>query len=262
MRIKIFFRNPGEVILPVNYNHFLTSAIYGYLRESDQEYADFLHDEGYALGQKQFKLFTFSRLICPNRKIDEEKEEIHFLSPLTWFVSSPSETFLGGFAASLLSQQKLRVASTTLELRDLTIPELPRFAEEMHFTCLSPITISTVVERNGKKTQYYYRPDDVDFSKKVRQNLIRKYEVIHGEPPENMDFSMEFAADYIKKRNGRITKLIKFKDVNIVGVLAPFVCKGNPGLIQIGYECGFGDKNSAGFGMVEVIRKRRRYHAT
>ena len=27
---------------------------------------------------------------------------------------------------------------------------------------------------------------------------------------------------------------------------------GNPELIQIGYECGFGDKNSAGFGMVEV----------
>jgi CRISPR-associated endoribonuclease Cas6 len=31
-----------------------------------------------------------------------------------------------------------------------------------------------------------------------------------------------------------------------------FIAQGNPDLIKIGYEAGFGENNSAGFGMVEV----------
>jgi CRISPR-associated endoribonuclease Cas6 len=34
---------------------------------------------------------------------------------------------------------------------------------------------------------------------------------------------------------------------------APFTITADPQLIQLGYECGFGENNSAGFGMVEVV---------
>jgi len=33
--------------------------------------------------------------------------------------------------------------------------------------------------------------------------------------------------------------------------MCPFVVKGNKELIKFGYECGFGELNSAGFGMVK-----------
>ena len=48
------------------------------------------------------------------------------------------------------------------------------------------------------------------------------------------------------------TRLVDYKGIKIRGIMCPFRVSGNPALIQIGYECGFGDKNSAGFGMVEI----------
>jgi len=257
MRIKVLLENPEKIELPVNYNHYLSSAIYGYLNHSDAEYAFFLHEEGYTTPKgKRFKFFTFSQLQAEKRRIVGDK--IQFLSPsMTWYVSSPSESFLGNFAAALLEHRKLDIAGTKLRLKDVFIPKSPRFFERMCFTCLSPITISTVIERDGQKIAHYCRPDEKQFSEKIRQNLIGKYEALHEQLPSSDDFRLEFDAEYQKRRGGRITKLIKFKDIDVIGVMAPFNVEGNPGLIQIGYECGFGDKNSAGFGMAEVARRQK-----
>jgi len=255
MRIKVLFQNNEPIELPINYNYFLSSAIYKTLNRSDPEYAFFLHEEGYTTEKgKKFKLFTFSQLQARKRHILGEK--IRFLSTVTWYVSSPSETFLGNFAAALLEQRHLFVADTKLRLKDLYIPKEPKFFEKMNFTCLSPITISTVRERDGEKVLHYCRPDEEDFQEKVYQNLMGKFKVLYQESPPQTDFKMEFDQDYVKKKKGRITKLVTFKEVDIIGVMSPFTIETDPRLIKIGYECGFGDKNSAGFGMVEVSRKR------
>ena len=78
--------------LPINYNHLFAGVIYGFLAESDPEYASFLHNEGYLAAEKRFKLFTFSQLMAERRRITGDK--IHFRSTLTWYVSSPIERFL------------------------------------------------------------------------------------------------------------------------------------------------------------------------
>jgi len=101
-------------------------------------------------------------------------------------------------------------------------------------------------------------PDEPEFSELVRQNLIRKYEAIHARKPQDDSFTMEFDAEYIRKRGGRITRLIRYKEIDIRGILCPFHASGNPELMFVGYECGFGDKNSAGFGMVEVAEGLRK----
>lgn len=257
MRIKVLLENSGKIELPINYNYYLSSAIYRFLNHSDAEYAFFLHEEGYRTSKgKRFKFFTFSQLQAEKRQIVGDK--IRFLSPaVTWYVSSPSESFLGNFAAALLERRQLDVAGTRLQLKDVFIPKSPRFSERMRFTCLSPITISTVIESNGEKITHYCRPDEEDFSAKIRQNLIGKYEALHGELPSSDNFKLEFDAEYQKRHGGRITKLIKFKNIDVIGVMAPFSVEGEPYLIQIGYECGFGDKNSAGFGMVEASKRKK-----
>ena len=133
----------------------------------------------------------------------------------------------------------------------------PRFRPQMTFRCLSPITMSTVRERDGKLTKHYCLPDDPQFSELVRQNLIRKYEAVYRHPPEETSFAMTFDQAYIDKREGRVTRLVDYKGIKIRGVVSPFHVIGTPALIRVGYECGFGDKNSAGFGMVEIARKGR-----
>jgi len=52
----------------------------------------------------------------------------------------------------------------------------------------------------------------------------------------------------------KISKPISFKNnIKIKAYEAPFTIKANPELIKIGYDCRFGEKNSAGFGMVKII---------
>ncbi len=250
MRIKILADVGDELTLPVNYNHLLTGVIYRFLAESDPEYASFLHNEGYLAAEKHFKLFTFSQLMAERRRITGDK--IHFRSTLTWYISSSVERFLSHFADTLLSEGRLSLGHRHLQVRDVTVPRIPRFQSEMHFRCLSPIVMSTVREWDGKQSTYYCMPDDPALSELIHQNLMRKYEAIHGRAPHDDTLTFRFDTDYISRRQGRVTRLVDYKGIKIKGVMCPFRVSGSTPLIQTGYECGFGDKNSAGFGMAEV----------
>ena len=251
MRIKITCDTGEGICLPINYNYFLASAIYRFLRESDPEYADFLHQDGYELENRRFKLFTFSQLMAKQREI--RGDQIRFCSPLTWYVSSSQEPFLENFAAALMGAGILHIEGHRLQVQDVEVFRQPRFRPQMTFRCLSPITMSTVRERDGKLAKHYCLPDDPQFSELVRRNLIRKYEAVHQHPPPEKSFAMTFDQAYIDKREGRVTRLVDYKGVKIRGVVSPFHVIGTPELIRVGYECGFGDKNSAGFGMAEVV---------
>lgn len=250
MRIKIIADVGEGLTLPMSYNHLLVGIIYRFLETSNPEYASFLHDEGYAAAEKRFKLFTFSQLMAERRRI--LGEQIHFRSDLSWYVSSPAERFLSHFADTLLTEGRFSLGRHQLRVKDVSVPRVPRFQSNMQFRCLSPIVMTTVREYNGKPSMYYCRPDDAAFSDLIRQNLLRKHTAIYGHPPR--DDALEFAFDerYIQKRRGRVTRLVDYKGIKIKGVMCPFRVSGSVALIQTGYECGFGDKNSAGFGMVEI----------
>lgn len=228
----------------------LVGVIYRFLAESNPEYADFLHDEGYRATEKRFKLFTFSQLMSEHRNITGD--QIHFRSTLTWFVSSPVEQFLSHFADTLLTQGILSLGSHQLKIKDVTIPRAPRFRSEMEFRCLSPVVMSAVRVHNGHRRTHYCLPDDPKLSELIRQNLIRKHQAIHGRTPQDDSLSFRFDDAYIRRKRGRVTRLVDFKGIKVRGILCPFHVSGSMALIQTGYECGFGDKNSAGFGMVSV----------
>ena len=253
MRIKITCDIGEGIHLPINYNYFLASAIYGFLRESDPEYADFLHQDGYEQENRRFKLFTFSQLMAKRREI--RGDQIYFRSPLTWYVSSSQEPFLENFAAALMGAGILQIEGHRLQVQDVEVLRQPRFGPQMTFRCFSPITMSTMRERDGQLGTHYCLPDDLQFSELVRQNLIRKYEAVYRHPPTEKSFAMTFDQAYMDKKGGRVTRLVNYKGIRIRGVVSPFHVIGAPELIRVGYACGFGDKNSAGFGMVEVARK-------
>jgi CRISPR-associated endoribonuclease Cas6 len=76
---------------------------------------------------------------------------------------------------------------------------------------------------------------------------------LHGKDSGDTDFKIIIDEDYVKRKNGKITKNINFKGTNIIGFMAPFEVTGSPELIEVGYEAGFGEKGSMGFGMVKEI---------
>ena len=252
MRTQILINVRKQITLPINYNHLLVGIIYRFLKESNPEYADFLHETGYHVEKKRFKLFTFSQLMAEQRRI--LGAEIQFRSPVAWYVSSPVQEFLSHFADTLLTRGSLLLGQHDLRIIDVKIPRTPRFQPEMRFRCLSPIVMSTLRKReDGQNRTHYCLPDDPELSELIRQNLVRKHQAIYGEPPRNDALTFRFDGNYMRRKEGRVTRLIDFKGIKVRGVLCPFSVSGNPALIKIGYECGFGDKNSAGFGMVETL---------
>ncbi len=257
-------------VLPINYSYFLTGLIYKIIGSSSQDYSAFLHDEGYRLGEskKGFKLFTFSMLKGGKYRADS-REIVFSGGHIQWEISSPVNDFIRHLIDGVFSEgQEIRVGPEGREVKFLierveTLPR-PGFKETMKFTCLSPITVSKVVGVNGLSglnglsclnglNCHYLRPWEDGFSEAVKNNLVKKYRLITGNELEDSDFQIKIDTDYMNRKSGKITKNINFKGTNIIGFMAPFEVSGNPELIEIGYEAGFGEKGSMGFGMVKEI---------
>ena len=88
---------------------------------------------------------------------------------------------------------------------------------------------------------------------KIEQDLLKSLFYAH-------QFSVAIDHAYEERMHGKIQKLITLKEgksdeTKIKGTLAPFTIRAPRELIEIGYECGFGEKNSMGFGMVKVDTK-------
>lgn len=253
MRIRLEFHAlHSPVRLPLNYNYHLTSLVYGLLERSSKDYSTFLHDEGYRVGAKRFKLFTFSQLRFQQFQL-EPPDIVSLEREMEWQISSPVGEFVEHLAQGLLSQGEVQIAGVPLQIERIETLPPPEFAERMRLTCLSPLVVSRAVERNGKLLAHYYRHDEAGLAEAVRANLLRKYELIHGETLSSSALTIAFDESYIQRRGGQAYKLIDFKGTKIKGIFAPFTVEGRPELIEVGYEAGFGEKNSMGFGMVEPL---------
>ncbi len=248
MRLRVCLDNSTGTRLPINYQELLTAAVYVLLAASDADYARFLHDDGYADEDgRRFKLFTFSWLRGTRRTVDGDM--LRFApGPLEWLVASPVEPFLTNLAMGLLSAGALRVGSATIPITQIETLPAPVLAETTAFTCLSPIIAALPLPEG--RTRYLRPSDGDDFSEAVRRNLLRKHRLVHGDLPADDRFALAFDTGYLARTGGG-TKLMTFKGIHLVGAFCPFTASGSVDLMRVGYETGFGEKNAAGFGMVE-----------
>lgn len=275
MRIRLTLSRIGrQNVLPISYNYFLTGLIYNVIQESSDDYARFLHDEGYKPEDRKtgFKLFTYSMIKADRFNIRGDK--IAFTGDkLFWCISSPVDTFMQHLVTGIFAKgQEIAVGPEGSRIKLLidhveTLSK-PEFSGNMKFTCMSPVTVSKAVGvKNGLNSLngsiglnglnssnrlkcHYLRPWEDGYSEAVKKNLQIKYQLIYGKSMDDPDFKVRVDTNYMNKKSGKITKNINFKGTNIIGFMAPFEVSGSPELIEVGYEAGFGEKGSMGFGMV------------
>lgn len=255
MRLLVRFQLDREIALPINHQHHLMGLVYRLLGASDADYAQFLHEEGYRVeagGPKRFKLFVFSTLRVPKgrRRVEGERLRIG-PGPVEWLLASPREEFLTHSATGLLTAgTAVQVGDVPLTIAQVEALPTPAFAETTRFTCLTPVVAS--VPREDRSTQYLRPADGEKFSLAVRHNLLRKCELLTGRPPQDDRLTLTFDADYLARHPHGGTKKVTFKGIEIVGAFAPFQLTGSVELMQVAWNCGLGEKNSGGFGMVDV----------
>ena len=230
--------------LPYNYNYPLASAIYSFLDAGDPSFSDFLHDQGFSHAGKTFKLFTFSPLLGSRRKA--VRDGLLMEGNIDWFISSPKEEFVTALAHGILQQGFLLLWGQRLLVEQVEVLKEPAFEHCMTFRTLSPIVVSTgEVDSGGGFHKKYLNPEQAEFSMVLEENLRRKYEACYEKEPSSQGITIKL----LRKPQ---SKLIDYKGTRIRGWFSHFMVQGNDDLIKIGYEAGFGENKSSGFGMVEV----------
>lgn len=247
MRFRVSLQpERGKVSLPYNYSHALSSAIFSFLALGDATFSHFLHQEGFYDQDKVFKLFTFSPLLSKRRKAT--REGLIMEGQLVWLVSSPKKEFVANLAQGILQQGFLLVLDQRLMVQQVEVLSQPVFDHSTAFKTLSPVVVSTgQMASNGSFRKKYLSPEEPQFNRILEENLKRKYRACYGKEPSGEGISLKVL------RPPR-SKLMDYKGIKVRGWFMHFTIEGDADLVRIGYAAGFGENNSAGFGMVEVLR--------
>ncbi len=263
-----------ECTIPINYQYPLSGAIYQILANASPDYASWLHNQGYkTLQGKNLKLFVFSKLFIEDMEAKGNKLIIHNMKPCKLYISSPIlEGFIQHLIMGIFNKKHITIASHyaigNFQITDIIPLPKPEFSscngisKKSRFLCLSPI----VVSNKGKtdilsKVPHYIRPEEPEFSEAIYKNLLKKFVLLYGHTPEKKELSFSWDDVYIKRHGGyssrKISKLVTIQEGNqkretqIKSFISPFYLSGSTDLIYTAYECGIGEKNSLGFGMIQ-----------
>jgi CRISPR-associated endoribonuclease Cas6 len=253
--------------IPINYQYPLSAAIYKILSAASPEFANFLHAKGYLSADgKPMKLFTFSYLDIPDYRLQENLLILNNYPTCQLKISSPMiEDFIQHLVIGLFTHQELAIGNQytvgRFHIQQVESLPTPEFKSTTRFKSLSPFVVSTMKEYNGKLTPHYFRPADPGLNEAIRLNLIKKYETIYHQPPENQELNFILDQDYVRRKGGpdKITKLITLKEhsekeaTRVRAINAPFTLSGSTELMQVAWEAGLGTHCSQGFGCVEVL---------
>jgi len=244
MRIKILLELQEALLVPWDYRTSLTRVIYDTVALSDAEYSRWLHDEGFKKGNKAYRLFVYSDL-QPQHCI-AEKEGLRVSQLLTWQVASPDLRFAEKFMDGLQKKNhRLDLFQTTFNVIDMLQLETPSFQGNLVPNTISPIVVSTYNPQISRHP-VYLSPDQPEFVHSLEKNLIAKWEAFHGRTWNGGELG-------IRGWNPQ-NKLIRVFHTNIRAWYLKTQIWGPEELIRFAYDAGLGEKNSQGFGMLEVGR--------
>ncbi len=240
MRLELILTSEEDIRLPQHYKHHLMGFLYHQLLPADV--ADFVHNKGFCHGAQSFPMMCLSNVLVKGRK---DSEGLNFGKSLRIMVSSGIDPLMEFIAEKEGADLNFHCNQVTIKECNLSYAVIS--GEKIHAQTLSPI----VSERSfpgseGRRT--YFRPEEEDFSQIIYGNLIKKYEVLHG----SYDY---MGAPVTLKPLGRTHQYIDYvKNLVVKGEKGEFTIQGDPRLLQIGYDNGFGSRNPQGFGMVELIQ--------
>lgn len=260
MRFKITLNRTGrQRMLPMDYQYYLSAWIYNVIGKADPEFSNFLHSEGYTAGYKQFKLFNYSPLNFGRPTLWKEKTlfEIH-TDQLFLSVSFHLAEAAGKFIIGLFNNQQVYVGDQFNGL-DLVVSQVERLPEPeimpaMNYRAVSPVVIS--LKDESSKYAQYLSPADENYTNLLRHNLWNKYGSIPNVATLPEDLNFQF-----KQKGESKSKLVTIKPYTpeqskVRGYVFDFslTCPGE--IHQLVLATGIGEKNSMGFGWVEVIQNR------
>ena len=257
MKFKLVLRQKRGSKIPFNYQYPLSSAIYKFIKQADQEYAEQLHQKGFGKG---FKFFTFSDLNFKEVKTDKEGFMISDGEILLLYV----DIYLPKTAQSLIkgifenkevtianSYHKTDFSIASVEIMEDRLKNIG--AEEIVKVEVKPTSPIVIGRKNVRGNYDYLLPMDDDFEAFMLKNWEEKLRVFNV----NIDDSLRSVE--IKNADNVKTRLIVLK----ADTLQETKVKGSKNYtieligkkkeIELLMAGGLGLHNAQGMGSVKII---------
>lgn len=255
MRFKLNLQllSERENLLPLNYQYELSAWIYKVLNQGNPEFSRWLHEKGYTDHRKSFKLFTFSNLNVPQRKIRGDRMEITG-QDVSLIISMLPDEVVSHFITGIFRDQVFRLGDrqSQVPFRVSSIEGLaePHFSGCMNFSSVAPVMISFLYP--GDRYARYLAPDDPSYGELFFRNLKEKYRTFFNRECNFVEKDGKLEILTSPRKKGILIKAGTPQQSKIIGYQFDFRITAPPELLKIGYSAGFGEKNSMGFGCVEV----------
>jgi len=241
MRLLIRF-HPKENAFKVPYNHqySLQGLIYSRMKLGNPGTA-------HLLAEKRLPhLFTYSLFLTKERQtlrgrdyfIGRESAEVIFSTPILEI----GEALLNGLEK--FPKVRLWGEKFMTEVKEL---KEPASFDGKKFSTLSPIAITVKKTINGRERTVDLGPDDGEFFEKLNQNLLWKASLLGRSARGTIELEI------LRKRSKRFE--VKPGIFQVAWHLV-FRAHGDEELLRIGYQAGFGEKNTIGFGAVKIIKEK------
>ncbi|MBX2976921.1 MAG: CRISPR-associated endoribonuclease Cas6 [Ignavibacteriaceae bacterium] len=270
MRLKISLKPiENSHLFPANYNYPISALIYSLLKSASPEHSEFLHDEGYTISGKAYKLFTFA-LEFSRTPIFKNNAILCGDNTIFLHISSPNSTNLISQLCTLnLTGRRIEIVGdnifSKLKIIKVETYQLNEMGQRVMVKLRSPIVIAKgkYLENENRTQEEYltYESNIDDINKILNENLFNKYALIFNRNYADTPLKFKWDHDYVKQRMNQskaFTRLIRItkdlhRPIEIRGNMIPFYIEGNEELIKVGLEAGFGSKNSMGFGFGDII---------
>ena len=236
--------------LPINYQYELSAWIYKIVAQGDEQYAKWLHENGFSEKHRNFKMFVFSNLYSQGIKF--EKDRLIFCSDkASFYLSLLPEKSTESFIKGIFQEQSFtlgdRVSKVQFIVRQIELTPPPSFKDNFVFKTLSPVVVS--IGQEESRYPLYISPEENNYGQLIINNLTEKYKLFYNKPFEG---SPNFQFQLLSPAR---SKLIRIKagteeETQVKGFLFTFRLEADPDLLKIMHETGMGEKGSLGFGCV------------
>ncbi|MEM3411655.1 MAG: CRISPR-associated endoribonuclease Cas6 [archaeon] len=250
MRIFLELEAEKDFVYDSKYYHKVQGFIYNLIKETE---LNPLHDK------KSYKFFCFSNIFPIG---DIKKGDLRKL-----IISSPNESFISILEKKIRELQekgeKINFGESLFKIKKISVLKV-KIPKKATLISATPIIIR-IPERNyekygidgkiRKKRYLYWRPEypfDA-FVKQLEENLFKKYNEFYGTKIEEFPIFEQF--EFKKSVVSHI--VINGKEYKLVGsvweFMFSFLGEKEKEILEFGVDCGFGERNSFGFGFMNIL---------
>ncbi len=262
MRFRLTLYNHSSATpLAYNYNYLLMAWIYARLQLADENYSQWLHQNGYKDEHtgKRFKYFTYSPFFYEGGKNNytapknSELMTIHAKTlylDLSFYVDEAAEKFIVG----VFRDQKLELFNdrfrAEFSITQISTLEAPNFKETMVYTATTPMCIMDLSKSRDKELS----PSEPVFANLLAKNLISKYEIFARQNAEESEIRFELFSnpEYIKSKLWAIKEKSKAESTIKGYHNFEFKLTAPIEIQKIAFFGGFGRYCSAGMGFCNI----------